>query len=91
MLITLLNMGRTKFRIIRYNDGDVTYYETKVKSWFGWIPFSVFYKTNVIHIITDPSDEKSMAYERIYQYCRVKGYEMKDISITEIVEDRTKK
>jgi hypothetical protein len=91
MLMTLLNIGRKKFRIIRYDDGDATHYETLVKSWFGWIPFSVFYKTNVIHIITDPFDEKSMAYERIYQYCSVKGYEMKDISITEIIKDRTKK
>lgn len=82
---------KKKFRIVCYNNGDVSFYETKVKTWIGWISFSVFYKTDIIHILSDPSSQKSMAYERIYEYCRVKGYKNKDIVITEINQNKSKK
>ena len=84
-------MKKKRFRIINYNNGEVSYYETKVKTWIGWISFSVFYKTDIIHIISDPSDQKALAYERIYQYCKVKGIKEKNISITEINETVSKK
>jgi hypothetical protein len=84
-------MKKKRFRIIFYNNGDVTFYETKVKTWLGWVSFSVFYKTDVIHILSDPSAQKSLAYERIYQYCQAKGYKKDKIVITEINASRNKK
>ena len=77
-------MKKQKFRIITYNKDDTSFYETKVKTWFGWVPFSVFYKTEILHILSVPSVQKSLAYDRIYQYCAIKGYEKKYIEITEI-------
>jgi len=32
-----------------------------------------------------------LAYERIHQYCEVKGYKKKEIDITEITEGENKK
>lgn len=83
-------MNKKKFRIIIYNKGDISFYETQVKTWLGWISFSVFYKTVIIHILSDPSIQKSLAYERIFQYCEVKGYKKKDIDITEITEGKNR-
>jgi hypothetical protein len=79
-------MKKKRFRIIRYKNGDVTFYETKVKTWIGWISFTVFYKTDIIHIISDPTVQKTLAYERIHQYCQIKGFKKDDISITEMNE-----
>jgi ribosomal protein L21E len=84
-------MAKKRFRIIGYADGDVTFYETKVKTWIGWISFSVFYKTDIVHILSDPSAQKSMALERINHYCQVKGYKKEDVVITEINESKSKK
>ena len=84
-------MKKQRFRIIGYNEGDAYYYETRVKTWLGWVPFAVFYKTDILHILSEPSVQKSMAYERIYQYCKVKGYKKKEIEITEINKDQNKK
>jgi len=84
-------MRKKRFRIIRYNNGDSSFYDTKVKTWFGWISFSVFYKTDVIHVLSDPSVQKSLAYERIYQYCQAQGYKKEDIVITEINESKNKR
>jgi hypothetical protein len=84
-------MKKKRFRIIRYDNGDSYFYETRIKTWIGWVSFSVFYKTDIVHIISDASIQKSLAYERIYQYCQVKGYKEKDIVITEIIESKRKK
>ncbi len=84
-------MKKHKFRIISYTKGDTSFYETKVKTWIGWVSFTVFYKTEILHILSQPSVQKSLAYERIYQYCQVKGYKMKEIEITEIKKDDNKK
>jgi hypothetical protein len=84
-------MKKTRFRIIRYNNGDADFYETKVKTWFGWISFSVFYKAHIIHVIDDPFIQKSLAIDRINQYCKLKGYKKKDIVITEINKSKPKK
>ncbi len=84
-------MKKIRFRIIQYYKGEISFYETKVKTWFGWIPFTVFYKTDIIHVLSDPSDQKAFAYERINQYCRAKGYNQKDVVITEINKDRNKR
>ncbi len=84
-------MRKKRFRIIYYNNGDNSFYETKVKTWLGWISFSVFFKTDLVHVISDPSVQKSLAYERIFQYCDVKGYDRKNIVISEINESKKKK
>jgi hypothetical protein len=84
-------MGKKRFRIITYNKDDISFYETKVKTWFGWVSFTVFYKTDIIHILSDPSVHKSLAYDRIYQYCQVKGYKKKEVEITEINKTEIKK
>jgi len=84
-------MKKRRFRIVCYNNGESSFYDTKIKAWFGWISFSVFYKTDIIHVISDPSVQKSLAYERIYQYCQAKGYKKEDVVITEINESRNKK
>jgi hypothetical protein len=84
-------MRKKRFRIIHYNNGDKSFYDTKVKTWLGWISFSVFFKTDLVHVISDPSVQKSLAYERIFQYCDVKGYDRKNIVISEINESRKKK
>ncbi|MCJ7447829.1 MAG: hypothetical protein MUO72_09055 [Bacteroidales bacterium] len=84
-------MKKRKFRIIRYDNGEGSFYDTKIKTWFGWISFSVFYKTDIIHVISDPSVQKSLAYERINQYCQAKGYKKEDVVITEINESKNKK
>ena len=86
-----MGINKKRFRIIIYNKGDVSFYETRVKTWLGWISFSVFYKTDIIHVFSDPSIQKSLAYERIHQYCEVKGYKKKEIDITEITEGENKK
>lgn len=84
-------MKKQRFRIISYTKCDTSYYDTKVKTWFGWVSFSVFYKTEILHILSVPSVQKSLAYERIYQYCNIKGYEKKEIEITEINKHKSKK
>ncbi len=84
-------MKKHKFRIISFTKGDISFYETKVKTWIGWVSFTVFYKTEILHILSQPSERKSLAYERIYQYCKAKGYKMKEIEITEIKKDDNKK
>ena len=90
-IIHELVMNKKRFRIVIYNKGDICFYETRVKTWLGWISFSVFYKTDIIHILSDPSEQKSLAYERIDQYCLVKGYKRKEIEITEINQCKNKK
>jgi|GEM_PF-1667378 hypothetical protein len=77
-------MKKQRFRILRYYNGDTPIYDTKVKTWFGWVSFTVFYNTDIVHIFSDPSVHKSLAYKRIHQYCQVKGYNKKEIEITEI-------
>lgn len=84
-------MKKQKFRIISYNKGDTSFYDTKVKTWLGWVSFTVFYKTEILHILSEPSVHKSLAYERIYQYCQTKGYKKKEIEITEINKSENKK
>jgi len=84
-------MRKRRFRIIHYECGDKSFYDTKVKTLFGWISFSVFFKTELIHVISDPSVQKSLALERIYEYCDVKGYKRQDVFITEINVSRKKK
>jgi hypothetical protein len=84
-------MKKQKFRIISYTKNDTSFYETKVKTWFGWVSFTVFYKTEILHILSIPSVQKSMAYERINQYCEVKGYKKKDIEIYEINKSKSKR
>jgi len=84
-------MKKKRFRVICNNDGLTSFYDTRVKTWFGWIPFTVFYKTDILHLVTDPSDQKTLAYERIYQYCKEKGYNKKDIVITEINGNKKEK
>jgi hypothetical protein len=80
-----------RFRIIGYNRGDAYFYDTKVKTWYGWVSFTVFYKTEILHVLSVPSDHKSQAYERIYQYCKIKGYKNEEIAITEIDKKENKK
>ena len=84
-------MRKRRFRILSYNKGDTFFYETKVKTWFGWVSFTVFYKTEILHILSDPSVHKSLAYERIDQYCKIRGYKKKEIEITEINKSEDKK
>jgi hypothetical protein len=84
-------MKKQRFRIISYNKGDTSFYETKVKTWLGWVSFTVFYKTDILHIVSVPSVQKSMAYERIYQYCSIKGYKKKNIEISEVDKNKSKK
>ncbi len=84
-------LRKKRFRIICYNNGNAVFYETKVKTWIGWISFSVFYKTDIVHILSDPSAQESLAYERIYEYCQAKGYKKEDVIITEITESKNKK
>jgi len=77
-------MKKQRFKIISYYSGDASFYETKVKTWFGWVSFAVFYKTEILHILSIPYVQKSLAYESIYQYCQIKGYQKKKIDIIEI-------
>ena len=84
-------MRKRRFRILSYNKDDTFFYETKVKTWFGWVSFTVFYKTEILHILSDPSIHKSFAYERIDQYCKIRGYKKKEIEITEINKSEDKK
>ena len=84
-------MKKKRFRVISYNKGDTSFYETRIKTWLGWVSFTVFYKTDIIHILSDPSVQKSLAYERIYQYCQIQGYNKKDIEIIEIDKSAGKK
>lgn len=77
-------MKKKKFRVICYNKGDTSFYETRIKTWLGWVSFTVFYKTDIIHIMSDPSVQKSLAYERIVQYCQIQGYDKKNVEIAEI-------
>lgn len=86
-----MTIKKKRFRIVHYNNGDVSFYETKVKTWIGWISFSVFYKAHIIHLINDPSVQRSLAIDRIYYYCKIKGYKKKDIVITEINGNKRKK
>ncbi len=77
-------MKRHRFRIISYTKDDVPYFDTKVKTWFGWISFAVFYRSDILHVLKDPSTLKSVAYERINQYCQIRGYKKEEIEITEV-------
>jgi len=85
------DMKKQRFRIISYNKDETSFYETRVKTWFGWVSFTVFYKTEILHILSVPSVQKSLAYERIFQYCQIKGYNKKDIEIAEINKSENKK
>lgn len=85
------SLNKRKFRIIRYGEEGHHYYETSVKTWIGWLSFSVFYKTDIVHVISDSSDQKALAYERIYQYCDIEGFDRKNIVVTEIDEPGEKK
>jgi hypothetical protein len=76
-------MAKKKFRIIRNTSSGSPVYDTKIKTWFGWVSFAVFYKTYLLHVYSDPTDQKSLAYERIYEYCKARGYKKEDIVITE--------
>jgi hypothetical protein len=80
-----------RFRIIKYNKGDTSYYETKVKTWIGWVSFTVFYKSEILHVLSDPSVQKSLAYERIYQYCQINGFKKKEIEIIEVNKGENKR
>lgn len=84
-------MSKKRFRIIKYNKGDIFFYDTKVKTWFGWVSFTVFYNTEIIHIFSDPSVHKNLAYERINQYCLIKGFKKKEIEITEVNKNESKR
>lgn len=81
-------MRRKRFRIICYSDGDNFFYDTRIKTWFGWISFTVLYKTYILHVLSDPLGQKSLAYERIYQYCKAAGYKKEDTVITETSESK---
>jgi hypothetical protein len=59
-------------------------YDTKILTWFGWVSFSVFYKTIILHVFSDPVERKELAYDRIKQYCQIKGHKPENIVITEI-------
>ena len=85
------SMTKRKFRIIRYGEEGHHYYETSIKTWIGWLSFSVFFRTDIVHVISDSSDQKVQAYDRIYQYCDIKGYDRKNIVINEINEPGEKK
>jgi hypothetical protein len=76
-------MKKKRFKIIRINTGENPVYDTKIKTWFGWTSFSVFYKTYLLHVYSEPTDQKDQAYERIYEYCKARGYKREDIVITE--------
>ena len=80
----MVSMGKRKFKIICYNDGEKIVYDTKIKAWFGWISFSVFYESIVLHVYSDPVEKRSMAYERINHYCKVKGHNCENIVISEV-------
>jgi len=84
-------MKKQKFRTINYTKDETSFYETNVKTWLGWVSFTVFYKTDILHILSVPSVQKSMAYERIYQYCEIKGYKKKNIEISGIIKNGSKK
>jgi len=77
-------MGKKRFKIIEIK-GDVSpTYDTKIKTWFGWVSFVVFYKTYVLHVFSQPTRQKSIAYKRINEYCKVRGYKENDVIITEV-------
>jgi hypothetical protein len=84
-------MKKQKFKIICYKSNDSSFYETKVKTWFGWVSFAVFYRTEILHILSVPSVQKSLAYERIDQYCIINGYDRKNIEIIEVKKGESKK
>jgi hypothetical protein len=84
-------MKKKKFRVISYKKGETSFYETRIKTWLGWVSFTVFYRTDIVHILSDPSVQKSLAYERINQYCQIQGYNKKDVEITEIDKSANKK
>jgi len=77
-------MGKKRFRIIIYDDGEKKVYDTRIKSWFGWVSFSVYYKKYILHLFSDPVEQISLAYDRIDHYCLLKGHNRDDISITEV-------
>jgi hypothetical protein len=84
-------MTTKRFRIKAYTSADTTFYDTQVKTWLGWVSFSVFYKTEVLHILSDPSARKAMAFDRIYQYCQANGYKKEDVVISEININKPKR
>jgi len=89
--ILKISMNKKKFKIVHYDIGEDSFYDTMVKTWFGWISFAVFYKEYVVHVLSDPTDQKALAYKRIYHYCDTMGYDRKGISITEITSKKPKK
>jgi hypothetical protein len=77
-------MGKKRFKIIEINGGDSPTYDTKIKTWFGWVSFVVFYKTIVLHVLSQPTGQKSGAYNRIHEYCKARGLNENDIVISEV-------
>jgi hypothetical protein len=77
-------MRKRRFKIISHNEGDKVVYDTKILTWFGWVSFSVFYKSFILHVFSDPVDRKDLAYDRIETYCQVKGHKPENIVITEV-------
>jgi hypothetical protein len=76
-------MGKRRFKIIKISEGDNPVYDTKIKTWFGWVSFSVFYKTYLLHVYSEPTSQKELAYKRIWDYCNARGFKKEDIVITE--------
>jgi hypothetical protein len=79
-------VAKRKFKIICYKDGENEMFDTRIKTWFGWVSFSVFYKSYILHVFSEPLPDKEKAYERIYQYCNVKGHKKENIVIIETME-----
>ena len=79
-------MARKRFRIVSYKEGDSTFFDTRIKTWFGWISFTVLYGSYIMHVVNDPLSHKSQAYQRIYQYCSATGYDTKNVVIYETNE-----
>jgi len=77
-------MGKKRFKIIEINGDEGPTYDTKIKTWFGWVSFAVFYKTYLLHVYSQPTGQKSEAYKRIHEYCKARGYNENDIMITEV-------
>ena len=88
---TIPAMWKKRFKIICFSDGNTLLYDTMIKTWFGWISFTVLYNTLILHVLSDPVNQKSRAYDRIYQYCEVEGCRKDRIVITEVCEGESNK
>jgi len=84
-------MWKKRFKIICFSDGNTLLYDTMIKTWFGWISFTVLYNTLILHVLSDPVNQKSRAYDRIYQYCEAEGCRKDRIIITEVCEGKRNK